>query len=875
MSWSLLLLAFVAGWQLLGRASPGQEFKARVSHAPGGPSSYVPGKWGTLQLQLTNLADQPADLFAATFFEERPAMQFCRQSWVPAKSRLQITHPILMPVETSPGIKGFNFRTLLLDPRQDDEVLVRGIGGNLQLQGVLRQADEAFTTIVEFPHEEPVPGSELTYELVVAARFPLGLSRNVSHLSQTILPASQEAYDAIDHLIIGESRVASDGPAMTAIRRWLYDGGHLWVMLDRVEPRLLEILLGDELNFQVVDRVDLTTVRIEPAANAGPTEVTTRDYDRPVSMVRLLVSDVEVAYSVNGWPAAFWKQCGEGKLLVTTLGPDGWMEQGLSSEQQQRPVGMPPSAGQPGEPRPPPRTAPPPPPPATAPADPQLAALLDGAKGRTYVALPAMENLAFEFFSVRSPPLLPATALESHVQEYVGNSVPSRWLISGLLAGFSAILAALGIVMWISGRLEWAGAAGTALALGVSVILLSIGFAQRRSVPPTVAKVQFIEPLPGTDDFQASGLMGIFAPDASKTIFASQGGGWGLPDRFDQSGQTVRLVWTDFDTWNWKNLPPISGLRTASFATSGSSGARIEARATFGPEGLIGHLSTGTLAAREDAVLATRHGRIGVDLAPDGSFRILASDVFSSEQFLASNLVSDEQNRRRRTLMNLLANPDRPDYPPDPKLLVWTDPADLRFQFDDSYRSLGAALVAVPLALERPPAGTEVAIASPFLPYRAVTGPDGLAPTGLWDFRRREWQDRSLPSSAWLRFQVPSVLLPLEALHGRVTVQVAGPVGKLELVALRGKETVLLKTWMDPVGTLSLDITDPALLQISEEGGLLLKVSGGDPARPHLTKSSGKTSYWRIESLRLELQARTAESGPLSANVRTEIEKEQ
>ena len=140
-------------------------------------------------------------------------------------------------------------------------------------------------------------------------------------------------------------------------------------------------------------------------------------------------------------------------------------------------------------------------------------------------------------------------------------------------------------------------------------------------------------------------------------------------------------------------------------------------------------------------------------------------------------------------------------------------------------------------------------------------GPDGVAASGLYDYRRREWQNRAIPSSAWLRFEVPGVLLPFEPTRGKVTVQVTGPVGKLEIAASRGKETVPLKTWTDPVGTLSMEITDPALLQVTN-GGLLLKVSGGDPARPGLTKSGGKANYWRIESLRLDLSGKTAPNSP-------------
>src|SRR5207302_3970072 len=103
-----------------------------------------------------------------------------------------------------------------------------------------------------------------------------------------------------------------------------------------------ELLLGDEFVCEVIDRVGLTNVRIEPATNApsggaakagtaGPIET---EYEEPVDLVRSVLAegDFEVEYTVNGWPAAFWKSFGEGKLLVTTLGPRGWMRRRTAAD---------------------------------------------------------------------------------------------------------------------------------------------------------------------------------------------------------------------------------------------------------------------------------------------------------------------------------------------------------------------------------------------------------------------------------------------------------------------------------------------------------------------------------------------------------------
>ncbi|MBC7854091.1 MAG: hypothetical protein IAF94_11700, partial [Pirellulaceae bacterium] len=306
--------------------------------SPAGATAYLPERWGTVQLQFTNLEEEPRELLAVTFMAKDRTLQFGRKAWVPARTRLTLDHPIRFP-PAEEGAKGYDILTLLLDARQKDEAILRGGLGELQLGGRLRLAEEPATAILNLRenlwdestlYELPV---DFPYELVVAAKSSEMIGRSMAQLNDSILPATPEAYDSIDQIIVADNRLAHDGPAMTAIRRWLFGGGHLWVMLDRVDPRVLELLLGEEFRCQVVDRVELTTVRIEPTSRKGSGDGSQRDYDQAVGMVRVLTSDVEVAYTVDGWPAAFWKPCGKGKLLMTTLAAEGWMRQGITAEE--------------------------------------------------------------------------------------------------------------------------------------------------------------------------------------------------------------------------------------------------------------------------------------------------------------------------------------------------------------------------------------------------------------------------------------------------------------------------------------------------------------------------------------------------------------
>ena len=476
-----------------------------------------------------------------------------------------------------------------------------------------------------------------------------------------------------------------------------------------------------------------------------------------------------------------------------------------------------------------------------------------------------MREIALEFFRARSESRLPPAILEPLVQEYVGYSIPARWQVIGLLMGFSVLIAVLGFWLWRRSRLEVLGVISPALAVFVSAMLVILGWQQRQSIPAAVASVQFVRSVPGTEDIRVEGVAGLFSPDAGIMTAGSKGGGWLMPDMAGLAGKTRRMVWTDLDEWQWEHLPEAAGLMNATLLQSASLPERLEAHATFGPEGLSGRLHAAAAHEPMDAVLATRDGRIGVELRDDGTFVARSSAVFTAEQFLAADLLSDEQHRRQRTLIQLLNNPQRHDFPEEPQLLFWSKPWDLGFQFAQNRQMLGSALVAVPLKLERPPTGTEVSLAAPLLNYREVVGPDEIGMAGLWDYRRREWHQKSSPTATWLRFQIPRILLPVAVQRGRLVIQVTGPVIRLEVAGQRPNlDVVPIQTWKDPVGTLSLELTDSELLTVTADGGLLLRISGGDPNKLEQVMfefdPDSKVSYWQIESLALELHVKTTEA---------------
>jgi hypothetical protein len=807
---------------------------------PGGLYTYAPNRWGVMHVNLVNRLETPLELLSSTYFDDQQTLQFGRQIWLPARSKLQSWHPVKIPEMLPENGTLANFHSLVMDRDGTNEVLIRTDSGQMQHAGSLYVSHEMITGVIDSLEDGHLPKSEESMELVASCRMKQALSRKISTVTDALFVPGQESLQPLDQLIICDSRPTRDAAGIAAIRQWLNAGGHLWVMLDQVDPELLEMLLGDDIQCEVVDRVSLNSIHIAP----GPAGVRGSDsdavFEQPVDLVRTVVAGVDLAYTVNDWPAAFWKDCGKGRLLVTTLGPRGWLE-------DRKPAAAPRRPGRRTEAQATPETGPDP--------EKQLG---------KHIPNDPMSYLCMDLWARRKIDPISPVQVEPLVQEYVGYAIPSRWLIVSLLSGFCGLLALAGFCLWRRGRMEWLGGIAPVLAVGVSLILIGIGQKNRQSVPATNASVQFIQIVEGTDDFLAEGQAGIYTPNPGQATLGGHAGGWMLPDMRGQEGTTRRMIWSDLDHWQWTHLPAAAGSRTALFSASNAMSQRVTAKAVFGPNGLTGRLQTSDGEPAEDLLIASNSGRIGVDLHPDGTFTARTANVFGSGKFLSAELLSDEQNRRRHVLEDLLTNPKRKDYPAHPMLYFWTKPWDLGFEFAADSRPLGAALVAVPLELQRPPVGIEVSIPAPLLKYKVTYGPDGSKPTGMWDQLQLEWSEKSVPSSSWLRFQVPEVLLPVQPLGGRIVVSVLGPIGKLEIHGVGQGRIVPLKTWVDPVGTVEFQIPDGEFLTPDASGGILLRIGGGDAARPELTRTATsegeKISYWRIESLRFDLKAKTLES---------------
>eukprot|EP00456_Euglypha_rotunda_P089601 TRINITY_DN928_c0_g1_i1.p1 TRINITY_DN928_c0_g1~~TRINITY_DN928_c0_g1_i1.p1 ORF type:complete len:865 (-),score=195.77 TRINITY_DN928_c0_g1_i1:11956-14550(-) len=801
----------------------------RFNLATGGTGLYRPEKWGLIKVSLRNPHDRPVDLMATTHFVDDPSLQFGRRFWIPAKSRLSTWHPIRMPRLQNPEQRMFDLQSMVVSSAGGAETMTTNEQGSMQFeQGILVAANESVTAAILDNSEMIDHGPEWarTYDLLMTARFDRGLRFNLTMLPDPLLPAGEELLDAVDQVVIASDRIKTDAAGISAIRRWVAGGGRLWIMADKVSPELLAAMLGDEDQIAEVDRVDLTSFKMESGMTTQGTRTFEREVERPVQFVRVTADGMDVDFWVNGWPAAFHKAYGDGQIMVTTLASNGWLRPRVSSD------------------------------PATP-------------SGRNFQTLftpsAPLSQLSMEFFVPRSPVAIPREMAEEQVRQLIGYSIPSRRMILGILVMFTALILLVG--MWLAklGRLELMGFVIPGLSLISAAILMSTGWNNRSVVSTSTAVLQMVNAVPGTEDVWTTGLAGVFTKESNNRPLSGSEGGWMLPQLTGLEGTTKRLVWTDIDRWRWENYDGKPGLRTIAFQTAGQVEQPLDAATEFNAKGIGGTLALPDGLNPKDAILVTPNGRIGVEISPNGTFTAQADAVLGADQYLAATVLDDEQQRRSKVLAAMFKPHSEQTLAMLPTLLFWTKPWSAGMSLADDPATAGSALVSVPLSWQRPPAGTPITIPSPLLSFREVFGPDGAGPTGIYNYRTQKWSERSGPAGGWLAFAVPPHLLPLDVKSASITFKVLGPLERLELSSVDGLARKSLKVWDSPVGTLTYEIRDPAVLKLDDRGRLLVRIdigtrpTGGEVLTlqnsPPDKKSSDPVTYWQIEEATLQMSA--------------------
>ncbi len=787
---------------------------------PGGVRTSATESWGTYDFNVTNWTDQDRLARVLAFFPDRPDVQYGRDVWVPARS----TQSSWMLVGPTPPLNSGSSSTIqmLLYDRSEgqDRLVLPTTEEHIRSRGVLYRRRDPTTVLYldeqivpeEVLGQLPQPDSPFDEALNLAVGFRLtrSLSEFVPQVTARLLSPVDKAFDGIDHFILASNRIARDPAGMQALRHWVERGGKVWVMLDRVEPDVLASLLGDALDFQVVDRVSLTSFQVQQHSfgERAPNNLDVQKYERPVDLVRVLLPAHEQAkFTVNGWPIWFTRQVGQGKVILTTLGPRGWFRE-RTKRDKPSPYPM-------------------------------------------YLSFPVplvpLEDLGWELHHQDNVPSFPVEAFRPLLIQEIGYSVLDRGTVVLVFGLFLLAVLALGIVLRQSRRPELLGWLAPAAALAAMSIFVVFGENSRRAAPPTVAIAQVVDAISGKEEAAVHGLMAVYRPDSGTADLGGTHGGFFELNAEGLEGQTRRMVLTDLDAWHWENLALPAGVRMSPFHCIVPTAKPITAVAHFGPEGIEGRLEAGPFEELSDVLLSTPGGRnLAVQLRPDGTFRSGSPNVLPQGQFLSSAVLNDRQQQQQNIFREFL-NPPRPDYLQERNVLfAWAKPIDPHFRNDPQARFVGSSLLVIPLRLERPARGERVKIPGPLLSYQRIL--NGM-PT-------RPALKASQDTDMHLRFQVPVEVLPFQLESVRLLAKIDAPARRVTISAQADGEFVEIHRVDSPLDPIRLDL-DKRFLHLDEEGGLHVNVNLKDAGRNELGGDSRLPENWTIEYLELEVSGQS------------------
>ncbi|MDH3717196.1 MAG: hypothetical protein OES79_03655 [Planctomycetota bacterium] len=808
-----IFLLTVALATIVAPPAGGQDPRLTRHDAPAGTGRFRPGKWGMVGVNVINPRDKEVRLLVTTHFQDRPHLQYGRQLWLPPRSRRKSWIPVQIPADLPRDQTKLPTRSYLIDRSQGKDTVYRDRHGAMFHRGLLRVDHQRRATgIVSDPEDHEAFGA------TVAMRLSHRLDGGLAILHGSPLPPDARSLESLNHLVICSDRLGDDAAGYVAIRRWLQEGGRIWIMLDQVRPETVRLLLGDAFRSYLVDRVELSELRIEGHSRGGqPSVEKQRQFADPVPLARVIPHDVEVQHEVDGWPVSFWQRIGRGRVLFTTLAARGWTRLRRKDDLQ-----------------------------ATVSSS--------GA-----VATEPLFHLGEEFLFGESAPPFRSEQLVPYVSEQIGYKIAARHRIGLVLGLFCVSLVACGMVLWRCDQLEHLGWIGPVAAVIAAGLLLGMGRASRTQFPATVASGQLVEVTAGTEDLAMTGLMALYFPEGSQGALAVQRGGVFEPDMANREGKTIRMIWTDLDRWRWENLQLPAGMHLAPFRRDSKIAAPVQAVATFGPNGLQGSISAGPFEDLADAIITTpTRSQLAVTFGDDHRFTAGTDSVLAAGQFLAGTLVSDRQRRRQAALRNLLRREEQAPYAERPTLLTWAAPLATGFEFGEETQQLGAALVAIPLEIERPANNTEFVIPSPLVDYQAIPAPGRPAIGTLYDNDKRVWLgQRTIAGDVYLRFQVPPALLPVEVQTVTMVLAITAPNRTLELLGRSGDRYELIERRDSPVGIVRFEVAQADLLQMDQDGGLRFGLKIGELAGE--ARAGIHTAGWNIEDVQLELRGRTIE----------------
>lgn len=750
---------------------------------------HRPGAWSVLSVQASNPLTKDGqgsdgEGMVSVYFPDTVDKQYVRRLWVPAGGRRNAFLPFRMPAGLPPSDSSIELQMATITLGEGNREVFQRREGDPLTETILLSVDHEPVKTLALYRKNPVDERQRTIDLdadagdlLHVARQAAKLSTMVTRYEEDFLPPWPEALEQFHTILLCGDRLRHDSAGLAALRSWLRDGGRLWIMLDKTPTSMLTAILGNRLDLTVVDRVDLDRFEIASTnRRSGEVTVDSCDFEKPVEFVRVATEEDDVASRINGWPAAIWLPYGEGEVLVTTLGPRGWM-----SEFEEQPTA-------------------------------------------------ALTTMMTRFFSVPEGRLDPEIVKDA-VTRQIGYTIPSRSFAMALLAACCAGLGGAGLVLARSNRLQHFAWVAPLIAVTAAGVFVATGLANSTSVPPSIAALEIQRVIPQSNELRVEGMAAIYDPRSRDVAWDAHERQWAVPLPASD-GEVRRLVWRDDDELLPENFTTAAGsVGTTRLRGGVPSATPLGATAMFGAEGLeVSLLEDMTAADRSTpssaVVVQAAMPGLAVHAGADGRFAGSPDAVLPPGEYAPGGLLSDEDARRHAVLQELLNPVDAWTFPSEPALFIWSDTVTMAETFPEGFAGVGASLRVIPLTLLRTPPASPFAVPATFL--RPTVEPGRSGSSTAYNARTGQWvKGLTRGGETRLRFELPAAVRPCRLDSGTLTLRCNLPSRSLSISAAAGPEPVEIVSRRNPNGVLTIPLAAEHL-ELDASGGVHLGIVVGN-----------------------------------------------
>jgi hypothetical protein len=901
-----LVLNFFTVFVLLGAFSDlqlrtcAQSPSVIVVDTPGIPSFAVvrPGRQSILRTGVTNESKKVVQGQFTIWLTDFPNLRFGHSFRLEPGQRRQLLVPIYIPLQVQPG--------QMLEARMrvttDDGVEVRSDSGVYErvFENIFLQVTEdATTTMLLLEPRKPdayewdwrPDTTYYTYEAVVASRLQVGLSRRMVSSNHNPLPVDPAIWDGYESAVLANEEFLQDASAVAAIQNWVLRGGRLWIMLDQVDPLLLNGLMGASFISSLAEDVQLDQIRIETFenTNAGPADLN-YPVNPPARMRRISHAGGQVTHRIDGWPAVIWVKLGQGEVMLTTLEARAWLkpvsvtspryiDEGMAGRlglgisprgnpfRRAGPAGRPNTGSNDGNSEQSPLSVGPNPD-AGLPPDPIGQEFLPTMTSE-FSLRPWVGTIPIRFHAMRTEPKFVAS-LENAASEQVGLPVIRRSTIAAGMLGFIILLA--GVCAWAGfrGQLEKIGLLVPVVALFVALPTIGFSLSSKRTVLPQESLIQLVDASAGLEQADVTEYQAVYQSDSTPLRFESAKGGDLFPGKRLLGEVQLDRMQDDLDhwqlasdrwpvgIWNMRARTEYRGILPTVTARFGKSGLELTRVVEEHPQ--VSPDVVAKLSMLEDLVLFFPPSSAVIPRQSTQTSWIAGSDDFADgEAWLRGATVNDARLRRQEIYSAIFASDHPMRESPTPFLFGWGDVVPTSITSDPKLQRSGQSLFLARLDPVPPQQGDFLIPGwSMHVQARDRSGfPSSAFRNGKWFYPLANATDVDL------QFDFP-IALPRATMNGlRMRLQIFAQ-GRTVSVSHTdgGKETVLASD-KNPTGLVDWKFTDPGVLEEAKKGTIKLRFQISNLDSQEDNAGGPKSAEWKI--LWMQMDA-TGSINSVSAN---------